>query len=58
MANLLNLAEVAASLRLSKLEVCRLLGENRFTEPRRLSRARIFCAEVDIKAWLDGGANA
>jgi prophage regulatory protein len=58
MTVLLNLAEVVARLRLSKSTVYRLLGENRFPEPRRLSRARVVWAESDIEAWLDGGANA
>lgn len=53
MTVLLNLAEVAARLRLSKSTVYRLLGENRFPEPRRLSRARVVWAEADIEAWLD-----
>jgi prophage regulatory protein len=58
MINLLTLAEVAARLRISKSTVYRLLAENRFPQPRRLSRARVVWAEADIEAWLDGGANA
>ena len=58
MTNLLSLAEVSARLRLSKSTIYRLLAENRFPEPRRLSPARVVWAEADIEAWLDGGANA
>lgn len=58
MTNLLNMAEVAARLRLSRSTIYRLLAENRFPVPRRLSRARVVWAESDIEAWLDGGANA
>lgn len=43
MTNLLNLVEVAARLRLSKSTIYRLLAENRFPEPRRLSQARVVC---------------
>lgn len=58
MTVLLNLAEVAARLRLSKSTIYRLLAENQFPLPRRLSKARVVWAEADIEAWLDGGANA
>lgn len=59
MTVLLRLAEVAARLRLSKSTIYRLLGENRFPEPRRISRARVVWAEADIEAWLDqkGGSH-
>ena len=53
MTKLLNLVEVAAHLRLSRTTIYRLLAENRFPEPRRLSRARVVWAESDIEAWLD-----
>jgi prophage regulatory protein len=53
MTNLLNLAEVAARLRLSRSTIYRLLSENRFPEPRRLSRARVAWAEADIEAWIE-----
>ncbi len=53
MTNLLNLVEVAARLRLSKSTIYRLLAENRFPKPRRLSQARVVWAEADIEAWLD-----
>jgi prophage regulatory protein len=53
MTNLLNLAEVASRLRLSKSTIYRLLADDRFPKPRRLSRARIVWAEDDIQAWLD-----
>lgn len=53
MTKLLNLAEVAARLRLSKSTLYRLLAENRFPKPRRLSRARVVWAESEIEAWLE-----
>jgi prophage regulatory protein len=53
MTKLLNLVEVAAHLRLSRTTIYRLLAQNRFPEPRRLSRARVVWAESDIEAWLD-----
>ena len=52
MIKLMTLSEVAKMTRLSKSTIYRLLEEDKFPPPKRLSTARVLWSEPEVEKWI------
>lgn len=54
MINFLSLGRVKQTTSLSKTTIYRLIGENKFPRPVRLSERRVAWRDADVSEWMIG----